>query len=106
MSHFLFSLPDTFDFLLLCKTLEDFHSIIRFGGMTEPREPTFQKGFYHSMGLIKSGPGWVIAWNRPAHQRFAKVAMSPRPSSFRSAVTKVSANTLAVAAKNRSAGSA
>jgi hypothetical protein len=43
-SHFLFGLPDTFDFLLLCKTLEDFHSIIRFGCVTEQRDPTFQKG--------------------------------------------------------------
>ena len=65
--------------------------------MIEQRERTFQKGFYHSMGLIKPGP---------VHQRFANVAMSPKPRSFRSAVTKVSANTLAVAARNRSAGSA
>lgn len=54
---FLFSLPDIFDFLLLCKTLEDFHSIIRFGSVTEQREPTFQKGCYHSMGLNPAHAG-------------------------------------------------
>lgn len=38
--------------------------------------------------------------------RLAKVAISPMPSSLRSAVTKVNLSTLAVAARNLSAGSA
>jgi len=38
--------------------------------------------------------------------RLARLAISPRPSNLRSAVSKVNLSTFAVAAKNRSAGSA
>jgi hypothetical protein len=47
-------------------------------------------------------------WHRPQSdctQRFARVAIVPRPNRRRSAVTRVRPSTAAVAAKKRSAGS-